>query len=63
MLGKTQPVADEFDRSHGISASAAGRPDGRQKQSGDLGRALRRVTPGGTGSFLLAAIMLGLFPR
>ncbi len=63
MLGKTQPVAVEFDRSHGTTASAAGRPDGRQ-MAGDLGKALRRVaTPGGTGGFFWAAMMLGLFPR
>lgn len=63
MLEKMQPVAADFDRSHGMSASAAGRSDGRQKQSGDLGKALRRATPGGTGGFLWAAMMLGMFPR
>lgn len=63
MLEKMQPVAADFDRSHGMSASAAGRSNGRQI-AGDLGKALRRVaTPGSTGGFLWAAMMLGLFPR
>lgn len=62
MLGKTQPVAAEFDRSHGISASAAGRPDGRQN-FGVAGKTPRRASLGGTGGFFWAAMMLGLIPR
>ncbi len=66
MLGKTQPCAVDFGHTNGIqAASAAGRPEGRQKAAGDLGKVLRRATGGGGGAtdFMWMAMVLGMSPR
>lgn len=64
MLGKTQPCGVDFGHTNGIqAASAAGRPEGRQKTAGDLGKVLRRATGGGATNLMWVAMVLGMFPR
>lgn len=64
MLGKTQPCGVDFGHINGIqAASAAGRPDGKQKPDNGPIKAQRLVTTDTSMNYMMMAMVWGLFPR